>query len=61
MSQEDVDSVRRAVAAFNSDGVDGLAEFWHPAIDRRAIEGAPDDVGVCSGHGAMRPQLRFLD
>jgi ketosteroid isomerase-like protein len=49
-----VEVVRRALAAFDSDGLDGLAEFWHPGIDWRAIEGAPDDVGVFSGHDAMR-------
>ena len=54
MSQENVETIRQALAAFDSDGLDGLAEFWHPAIDWRAIEGAPDDVGVFSRHDAMR-------
>ncbi len=31
-----------------------MTEFWHPEIDWRAIEGAPDDIGVFRGHAAMR-------
>jgi ketosteroid isomerase-like protein len=54
MSQENVELVRRSFAAFESNGLDGLAEFWHPEIDWRAIEGAADDVGVFSGNDAMR-------
>ena len=54
MSQENVEVVREALAAFDSAGLDGLAAFWHPAIDWRAIEGAPDDVGPFSGRDAMR-------
>jgi ketosteroid isomerase-like protein len=54
VSQENVEIIRRATEAFNSDGLDGLAEFWHPEIDWRAIEGAPDDIGVFSGRDAMR-------
>src|SRR3954451_14777729 len=58
MSQENVEVVRRAFEAFDSEGFDGLAEFWHPDINWRAMEGAPDDVGVFTGHDAMR---RYLD
>jgi ketosteroid isomerase-like protein len=58
MSQENVETIRQAFAAFDSEGFDGLAEFWHPDINWRAMEGAPDDVGVFTGHDAMR---RYLD
>ena len=58
MSRENVETIRQAFAAFDSDGLDGLAEFWHPAINWRAMEGPPDDVGVFTGHDAMR---RYLD
>ena len=54
MSQANLEIVRRSLEAFNSKGVDGLAHFWHPDIDWRAIEGAPDDVGVFTGQEAMR-------
>ena len=54
MSQENVEIVRQSLAAFGSEGLDGVARFWHPQIDWRAIEGAPDDIGVFSGLDAMR-------
>ena len=53
MSEENVATVRRALAAFDR-GLDQVAEFWHPDIDWRAIEGAPDDVGVFTGRDALR-------
>ena len=49
--------VRQSLEAFNSKGLDALASFWHPEIDWRAIEGAPDDVGVFTGEEAMRRYL----
>ena len=53
MSNANVEIVRQSLEAFNSKGVDGLVNFWHPDIDWRAIEGAPDDVGVFAGQEAM--------
>jgi ketosteroid isomerase-like protein len=53
MTEENAEIVRRALAAFDS-GLDAAAEFWDPEIDWRAIEGAPDDIGVFTGHDAMR-------
>jgi ketosteroid isomerase-like protein len=57
MSHENVEIVRRALQAFDAD-LDGVAEFWDPEIDWRAIEGAPDDIGVFKGHAAMRRYYR---
>lgn len=53
MSQSSADVVRRQFAAFQS-GLDAVSEFWDPAIDWRAVEGAADDVGVMRGHEALR-------
>jgi ketosteroid isomerase-like protein len=53
MSPGSVDVVRRQFAAFQS-GLDAVAEFWHPDIDWRAVEGAADDVGVMRGQEALR-------
>lgn len=53
MSAENVEVVRRALAAMDR-SLDGVAEFWAPDIDWRAIEGALDDIGVFKGHDAMR-------
>jgi ketosteroid isomerase-like protein len=53
MSEENVEIVRQALAAIDPD-LDRAAAFWDAEIDWRAIEGAPDDVGVFTGHDAMR-------
>jgi ketosteroid isomerase-like protein len=54
MSQENVEIVRRYFAAYERDGLDASAEFWHPDINWRAAEGALDDVGLMEGPGALR-------
>src|SRR3954447_51544 len=54
MSRAEVEVVRASFDAFAKRGLDGLAEFWHPDINWRAIEGAPDDVGEMNGHAAIR-------
>jgi uncharacterized protein YndB with AHSA1/START domain len=53
MSRGSADVVRRQFAAFRK-GLDAVAEFWHPGIEWRAVEGAADDVGVITGHEALR-------
>jgi ketosteroid isomerase-like protein len=53
MSQENVEVVRRQFAAF-ANGLDAVTSFWHPEIEWRAVEGAPDDVGVIRGQSALR-------
>ena len=45
--------IRTALDA-SSPSLDGVAAYWHPDIEWRAIEGAPDDIGVFKGHEAMR-------
>jgi uncharacterized protein len=54
MSQENVEIVRRYLAAYERGGLDASAEFWHPDINWRAAEGALDDVGLMEGPGALR-------
>jgi ketosteroid isomerase-like protein len=54
MSRENVDVVRKSWQAFADRGLDGIVEYWHPEIDWRAIEGAPDDVGEMKGREAAR-------
>lgn len=46
--------VRRQFAALECGGLDAVAAFWHPRIEWRAVEGAPDDVGIIRGHDALR-------
>ena len=54
MSQENVEIVRRGFLGLERGDVDAAAEFWHPEISWRAIEGAPDDVGEMHGIEAAR-------
>ena len=54
MSQENVEIMRRAYAAYDSGGLDAFAEFWHPEIEWRAVEGYIDDLGVIRGPDGMR-------
>jgi uncharacterized protein len=62
MSQENVEIVRDSLSALAEGGVDALAEFWHPDISWRAIEGAPDDVGEMQGTEATRRYVQdWLD
>ena len=58
MSQENVEIVRRAYAAYDEGGLDAIAEFWHPDINYRAAEGALDDVGLMEGPEALRDYYR---
>jgi ketosteroid isomerase-like protein len=54
MSEENAELVPEYFAAYDRGGLDALAEYWHPAITWRAIEGALDDVGVMEGVDALR-------
>jgi uncharacterized protein len=57
VSRQNVQVVRKMYEAFGRAGVDGMLDFMDPDVDHRAIEGAPDDEGVVSGHDAMRRHL----
>jgi ketosteroid isomerase-like protein len=62
MSQENVEIVRASMKAFADEGLDALAEFWHPDINWRALEGAVDDAGQMHGTGAVRHYIQdWLD
>ena len=54
MESPNVEVVRLQFEAFEQEGVDAAARFWHPQIEWRAVEGAVDDVGVIRGRDAMR-------
>jgi ketosteroid isomerase-like protein len=54
VSPKSSDVVRKHFHAFESGGVEAVAEFWHPDIEWRAVEGAADDVGLMRGHDALR-------
>ncbi|MEK6252930.1 MAG: nuclear transport factor 2 family protein [Actinomycetota bacterium] len=54
MAQENVEVVRRQFDAFEQGGLNAVAEFWHPEIEWRAVEGAADDVGIIRGRDGVR-------
>jgi ketosteroid isomerase-like protein len=55
MSQENVEIVREAAAAFNRGDLDAfLDEYWTDEIDYRAVEGALDDRGPIRGRAELR-------
>jgi ketosteroid isomerase-like protein len=54
VSAENVELVRAAWEAWDNDNLDAYAAYWHPEIDWRAIEGAPDDAGPIHGPDALR-------
>jgi ketosteroid isomerase-like protein len=58
MSEENVEIVRRSIAAYDSGGLDAVAAFWHPDIDWRAVEGYLDDVGLIRGPDGLRQYYR---
>jgi len=53
MSEENVEIVRRFFQESDSE-MDVVSQLWASDLDYRAIEGAPDDVGVFHGHEALR-------
>jgi uncharacterized protein len=54
MSQENVEIVREAAAAFNRGDLDAWLEYLADDIDHRAVEGALDDHGPIHGKDALR-------
>jgi ketosteroid isomerase-like protein len=50
--------LRAQFDAFAAGGLDAVAEFWHPEIEWRAVEGAADDVGLLRGPDALRDYYR---
>ena len=62
MSQENVQTVRDATAAFNRRDLDAFEEYWTDDIDYRAAEGALDDHGPIQGKDALRAFMQdWLD
>ena len=57
MSQENVEIVRDAAAAFNRGDLDAWLEYLADDIDHRAAEGALDDRGPMHGKDAVRAHL----
>ena len=58
MSQENVETVRRAFEAFNRAGLDALLEHFHPDVEYDITAGIGPWAGLYHGRGAVRPSLR---
>ena len=58
MTQENVEAVEAAFAAFSRGGVDALAAYLTEDVNWRAMEGAPDDRGPIHGRDAMRAYVQ---
>jgi uncharacterized protein len=62
MSQENVEIVRDANAAFNRDDLDAFLEYCTDDVEFRAAEGALDDHGPIQGKDALRAFMQdWLD
>jgi ketosteroid isomerase-like protein len=62
MSQENVEMVREAAAAYNRGDLDAWFEYLADDIDYRAAEGALDDRGPIHGKDAIRAHMQdWLD
>jgi ketosteroid isomerase-like protein len=62
MSEENIQTVRDAAAAFNRGDVDTWLEYFADDIDYRAVEGALDDRGPMHGKDAVRAYVQdWLD
>jgi ketosteroid isomerase-like protein len=62
MSQENVEIVREANAAFNRGDLDALLDYCTDDVDFRAAEGALDDHGPIQGKDALRAFMQdWLD
>jgi ketosteroid isomerase-like protein len=54
VSQENVEIVKAAYAAFARGGLDRLMEHFTDDVEYRAVVGAPDDRGPIHGKAALR-------
>jgi ketosteroid isomerase-like protein len=54
MSQRNAHVLCAQFEALEAGRLDAAAEFWHPDIEWRAVEGAADDVGTIRGVEAVR-------
>jgi ketosteroid isomerase-like protein len=58
MSKENVEAVKFAYEAFARGGLDRFMEQFADDVDYRAVERAPDDVGLIQGRDALRKWLQ---
>ena len=61
MSEENVESARRAYAAFNQGGVDAILEYLDPEIEWRMWERFSRDARVFNGHSGVREVLSVFE
>jgi ketosteroid isomerase-like protein len=59
MSQENVEVVRRATAAFNSGDADASIEVWALDAELRDLANAPDQASVVKGRDAIQAVIKL--
>ncbi len=60
MSRENVEAVRRAVAAFNEGGVEGLLVHFDPGIEWISVRGFLPDAQDRAGHEGVREWFSMI-
>jgi hypothetical protein len=58
MSQANMDTVKRGIAALNSGDYDGAVYAYHPDVDFRDFMHAPDATEYVRGVSSVRALLR---
>jgi ketosteroid isomerase-like protein len=58
MSEENLETVRRAFAALERRDMDAWLGYWTEDVDYRAMEGAPDDHGPMHGRADIRAYVQ---
>ena len=61
MSQENVEIVRQAFAAYASGGPEGLADFWHPEIEWYPFTAQVEGDEAYHGHEGLRQWWANVD
>jgi ketosteroid isomerase-like protein len=54
MSQENIETGMRAVAAFNNRDIDAVPDFYSPDAEMRDLANAPDQAAALEGIAAIR-------
>jgi ketosteroid isomerase-like protein len=60
MSHDDVERVREAYAAYNSEGINGILRYLDPEVEWRNPAESPN-AGVFIGHGGVLEWQRLAD
>ena len=60
MSQENVETVRRSIEAYEGDGLDGYLRYFHPEVEWTST-GAYIEAATYRGHAGVRRYLGSME